>query len=731
MYKNMFLAKALSSIFIIFLVATVAGASTSETKTLKAKGFFLHITPKRLELRGDRYVKASPVYINAQLLTAEIDRAFFSGGFINLGGIGEWVITEMEPKRYAVRYKTWEDFFWEVDVENKKIYKVTGVVFGAKGGSRKHLPGAIFKFTGKTFNVFFVPARVEMVPGSRKLEIFCGDALVHRTGIMRTERTGKNKYEVVVRRIKHLAAMELDFINQTVNPIQPDTVFERRSPLPFTKPLNNDIYHYYGSINFTISPGQTHYDLNGKKKTFSPSIETHLDNFVLSYGKNWKVVAAGDDIYMMQYKKWKSDIFLKADIKHETLYVVKGGIFGTGGGTETLIPGMVFKAYYMKTYNTYNFIFPKGRMDFIPKTDRLVIYAGDLILHEGSVLQWDNVDTDVYTITHKLAQGRTITWKMDFAMENLELGATNLRDTTAQKKPPQAHAAGKDKTYLREPMLYGSKTKDFRVTDIDSGLVKKTGKVRENDFAVVIGNFKYNNVEEVRYAQADVMLMEQYLVNAMGFRKGNIFLLRNATKGQFEMHFGTESNYKGKLFNNIVPGKSNVFIYYSGHGAPGLKDHRAYFVPVEADPNYLELGGYPLDVFYKNLAKLPAKHITVVLDSCFSGANLYEKISPIIVKTKMPPSPAGNIVVMSSSTGTQVSGWYEKMHHSMFTYFFLKGILKGNADKDGDRQLTYEEIFAFVSDKTHGVPYYARSINGIEQTPVIQGDYKGKVLLEY
>lgn len=207
--------------------------------------------------------------------------------------------------------------------------------------------------------------------------------------------------------------------------------------------------------------------------------------------------------------------------------------------------------------------------------------------------------------------------------------------------------------------------------------------------------------------------------------------MENATKGDFELYFGIKGNHKGKLFNAVKAGKSDVFIFYSGHGAPGLKDKKGYFVPIEADPQYIELGGFSVDVFYENISKIPAKSMTVVLDACFSGADIFENISPMVVKIVNPVIDMPNGVVLSSSKGSQVSSWYNDKEHGMFTYFFLKAIHNKNADYSKDNKLTYSEIYKYIADNDEGVPYFARRIHGVEQTPTIEGQYKEKVLVRY
>jgi tetratricopeptide (TPR) repeat protein len=252
-----------------------------------------------------------------------------------------------------------------------------------------------------------------------------------------------------------------------------------------------------------------------------------------------------------------------------------------------------------------------------------------------------------------------------------------------------------------------------------------------NAIAVVIGNQRYAHTKNVEYALNDADAITRYLTKTFGYKKGNVFYIKNASKSDFELYFGNKDSYKGKLYNAIKEGKSDVFIYYSGHGAPGLKDSKGYLVPVEADPQYLELSGYPVDVFYKNLSEIPARSITVVLDACFSGATIFNNISPIVLEIDNPIINLKNAVVLSSSSGRQVSSWYNEKKHGMFTYFFLKAIHNKNADYNRDNRLTFKEVYRYISDKSEGVPYYARRMNGVEQNPTIEGNYKRKVLVQY
>ena len=117
-----------------------------------------------------------------------------------------------------------------------------------------------------------------------------------------------------------------------------------------------------------------------------------------------------------------------------------------------------------------------------------------------------------------------------------------------------------------------------------------------------------------------------------------------------------------------------------------------------------------MDTFYTNLNLVPAKHITVVFDACFSGksvgGDLITEVSGLII----PELKVGNFndktnhVILTSSDGDQFSNWYSEKRHGLFTYFFLKG-LRGEADLNSDLQIVVHELFSYM---TENVLYHAK-----------------------
>lgn len=235
--------------------------------------------------------------------------------------------------------------------------------------------------------------------------------------------------------------------------------------------------------------------------------------------------------------------------------------------------------------------------------------------------------------------------------------------------------------------------------------------------AVIIGNRDYRNAPGVEYALRDAALMRRYLLQVLGYREENILYYPNATKADLDTLFGTREYPQGKI-HNWLKKDAPVFLYYTGHGAPGLNGQR-YLVPVDANLDYLPQTGYALETLYQNMSRAPYGELTVVIDACFSGLSprgtLFPGRSPLVLEAAGPdPAPLGQALVINSSGQNQLSHWYDEKRHSLFTYYFLKG-LQGAADLNGDRQLTDTELQQYLSQQ---VPYMARRLNGGEQQPV-------------
>lgn len=254
-------------------------------------------------------------------------------------------------------------------------------------------------------------------------------------------------------------------------------------------------------------------------------------------------------------------------------------------------------------------------------------------------------------------------------------------------------------------------------------------------YAVVIGVGKYRQVTGVDFAEQDARAVQRYFRDAFGCPEANLTPLVDPTKGDLERIFGTEESPEGALSNWVSrqPNTAEVYVYYVGHGMPSARNKRAYLAPADASPDYIEQNGYPLDLLYANLLKLPVRKVTVIIDACFSGetpdmagkvGSLLKNASAGFVPVSLPAQAPNNAVIMTASTADQVAVWYPEMNHSLFTYWLLKG-LKGEADRNGDKIITLGELKQYLDDN---VPPIARQLYNREQTPEVQGNMDSELL---
>lgn len=250
--------------------------------------------------------------------------------------------------------------------------------------------------------------------------------------------------------------------------------------------------------------------------------------------------------------------------------------------------------------------------------------------------------------------------------------------------------------------------------------------------AVIIGNRRYSHgIPEVRYASNDAEAVSRFVTDVLGYRRGNVIRLDDASQAEMFAVFGNGRDHRGKLWSWIRPGRSDVLVYYSGHGMPGLRDRRGYLMPSDADPATPEINGYPLDLLLENLGKLDIRSTTVLLDACFSGNSaagwLVPAASPVFVKAAPPVSSTG-LTLITAAQGDQVASWDETARLGLFTRHLLDA-LRGAADRgrdgNGDGTVTLGEVERYLDDE---MSYAARrafqrvqraSVSGNPQTVLV------------
>jgi hypothetical protein len=289
-----------------------------------------------------------------------------------------------------------------------------------------------------------------------------------------------------------------------------------------------------------------------------------------------------------------------------------------------------------------------------------------------------------------------------------ELGSLAKKYSTSGPKPvasPSARKpAGKPKGAITAPTVSGG---------------------NPDAVAVIIGNKNYlDRLPPVDFAHNDAEAMKRFVVEILGVSEGNVIYMRDVTLAKMESVFGNARTHKGTLWRWVRPRESDVFVFYSGHGVPGLKDGREYLLPVDGDPDAAEIRGYPAEQLYKNLAKLEARSVTVFLDACFSGESPRGTLVRNASAIRVTPREVAEVpfTVVTAARKDQVASWDKEAQHGLFTKHLLDG-LYGAADGkrygNADSRVTVSEIKVYLDRE---MTYAARRHYGREQQAMVIGN---------
>ncbi len=261
------------------------------------------------------------------------------------------------------------------------------------------------------------------------------------------------------------------------------------------------------------------------------------------------------------------------------------------------------------------------------------------------------------------------------------------------------------------------------LADVD--LPPKTKMNNSNGIAVVIGIENYQYVPDATYAYNDAEVFREYLSETLGFKKHKIKIATNRKATQAELNKLLSSN--GWLSRNVVKDKSDIVVYFSGHGIANQKDQSTGLLPFDVDPNYSV--GLPLKKLFIDLSELGARSITIFLDACFTGQSRDAKMliadaRPIIILPKKNQIPE-NIDILSAASSSQISGAIKEKEHGLFTYYLLRG-LSGDADLNKDNLIKLKELSSYVTKNVKE----QSALNGREQVPQLKS-IKDKLLVKF
>ena len=249
-------------------------------------------------------------------------------------------------------------------------------------------------------------------------------------------------------------------------------------------------------------------------------------------------------------------------------------------------------------------------------------------------------------------------------------------------------------------------------------------KVAKNKdaLALIIGVDGYENTSaRAIYADSDAKVFADYASEKLGIPSNRIKTLVNDGAGEREMLLSVKS----WLARASKRDKTDVYIFFAGHGLASDDGQKMYLLPYDGAPELLDDTAILRDRLFSDIASANPRSVTVFLDTCYSGTtrgtDMLIASRPIAIRA-LEQSIPDNFTVMTAAAGDQTAKPLEEAKHGMFSYFLMKG-MEGEADSNQDNKITAGELHSYVQSNV------VQQSSG-SQTPELQGD-ENRVLVQF
>ncbi len=268
-----------------------------------------------------------------------------------------------------------------------------------------------------------------------------------------------------------------------------------------------------------------------------------------------------------------------------------------------------------------------------------------------------------------------------------------------------------------------SKPLNSKQGSLDASRARKFAFERDA-VAIIIGIQDYKRVPRADFANNDAKEFYEYAVRALGVKPEKIKILLDEEADDVNIL---------KAFENWLPiqvnrDKTDVYVFFSGHGLPAPDGKSLYFLPYGVDKELLSRTAVAQNEVVAALSAAKPRSVTMFIDACYSGQTragdvLVTNAKPLALKSDASNYPS-NFTVITASANDQISSSSPELKHGIFSFYLMKG-MEGEADANQDGKITVGEMQDYLSDK---VSRQAMTLNR-KQSPQLVGD-TSRVLIE-
>ena len=218
-------------------------------------------------------------------------------------------------------------------------------------------------------------------------------------------------------------------------------------------------------------------------------------------------------------------------------------------------------------------------------------------------------------------------------------------------------------------------------------------------YALVIGNDDYASLPKLGTAVKDARAVARVLRESYGFQTS---LLVNATRPEIVAALSGHTRRLGA--------DASLLVYYAGHGHREAEAGKAYWLPVDATREEVS-GWLSADEITNGIRAIPARHVLVISDGCYSGtlpSGLGAPPSrPDERERFLQKMAAGRSRTLMASGGDEpASAGGDGGGRSVFAAALLRGLRKMVGPRFTASELFVEYVLGPVAGRAGRVPAY-------------------------
>ncbi len=244
-----------------------------------------------------------------------------------------------------------------------------------------------------------------------------------------------------------------------------------------------------------------------------------------------------------------------------------------------------------------------------------------------------------------------------------------------------------------------------KAEDVDQIPVPVAGFHQPHTYLISIGISSYRDrqLSTRKYASLDAEMVAHYFQSLGGLPASNVRLLQDWKALKPDIDEALLDWLPSHMTKEAV-----VIVYFAGQALVSPKGD-VFLVPYEGSATAVNRL-YPLKDLEAALSRLKAKQTVLLFDGPVAKLSGAAK-----TKSTAPKWDLGGNGMIRLIAGEGMSQGLEddKHRHGLFTYYLLRG-LRGEADRNRDGEVTFEEVAGYVTQK---VAWASKSQFHVEQQP--------------